>query len=118
MDFVSVLIAIYTVIEQIININKNYRRTIKGKKLLNKAYALKNYLKQYSLIKTRTEKELVLWEYYLVYAVLLDVNVNLEDKIIEKYVKNIVWIENANETDSLAFLYCKISLNVVKYKQN
>lgn len=118
LDFVSVLIAIYTVIEQIININKNYRRTIKGKKLLNKAYALKNYLKQYSLIKTRTEKELVLWEYYLVYAVLLDVNVNLEDKIIEKYVKNIVWIENANETDSLAFLYCKISLNVVKYKQN
>lgn len=90
LDFVSVLIAIYTVIEQIININKNYRRTIKGKKLLNKAYALKNYLKQYSLIKTRTEKELVLWEYYLVYAVLLDVNVNLEDKIIEKYVKNIV----------------------------
>lgn len=87
---VSIVIAVYIVVEQLAHINKNYRRTIKGKKLLNKAYALKNYLKKYSLIKTRTEKELVLWEYYLVYAVLLDVNEKLEDKIIEKYVRNIV----------------------------
>ena len=59
--------------------------------MLNKAYALKNYLKDYSLIKDRTEEELVLWEYYLVYAVVLGVNVKIEDKIIEKYVKRIIW---------------------------
>lgn len=87
---IFVLIALYIVINQIIYINKNYRRTIKGKALLNKAYALKNYLKEYSLIKNRTEEELVLWEYYLIYAVVLDVNVKIEDKIIKKYVKNIV----------------------------
>lgn len=87
---VFVLIALYIVINQIIYIHKNYRRTIKGKTLLNKAYALKNYLKDYSLIKDRTEEELVLWEYYLVYAVVLGVNVKIEDKIIEKYVKRII----------------------------
>lgn len=84
---VFVLISLYIVIQQIIHINKNYRRTIKGKTLLNKAYALKNYLKDFSLIKNRTEKELVLWEYYLIYAVVLGVNVKIEDKIIEKYIK-------------------------------
>ena len=87
---VFVLIALYIVIDQIIYIHKNYRRTIKGKTLLNKAYALKNYLKDYSLIKDRTEEELVLWEYYLVYAVVLGVNVKIEDKKIEKYVKRII----------------------------
>lgn len=45
-------------------------------------------MKDYSLIKDRTEEELVLWEYYLIYAVILDVNVKIEDKIIEKYLNN------------------------------
>lgn len=81
---IFVLVSSYIVFEQLIYINKNYRRTIKGKNLLNKAYALKNYLKKYSLIKDRTEQELVLWEYYLIYAVILDVNVKIEDKLIEK----------------------------------
>lgn len=87
---VFVLASIYIIIGQIRYINKNYRRTIKGKNLLNKAYALKNYLKDYSLIKNRTEEELILWEYYLIYAVILDVNVKIEDKLIEKYVKSII----------------------------
>ena len=87
---VLILISLYIVIDQIKYIHKNYRRTIKGKKLLNKAYALKNYLKDYSLIKDRTEEELILWEYYLVYAVVLGVNAKIEDEIIEKYLKGIV----------------------------
>ena len=86
---VFVLIGLYVIIEQIIHFNKNYTRTIKGKILLNKAYALKNYLSKYSLIKNRTEKELILWEYYLIYAVVLNVNVKIKDVIIEKYVSEI-----------------------------
>ncbi len=80
------IISLYIIIEQIIYFNKNYRRTIKGKILINKAYALKNYLKDYSLIKDKTEEELILWEYYLIYAVILDVNAQINDNIIEKYV--------------------------------
>ena len=85
-EIVFWLIAAYLIIEEIKYIKKGYRVTLKGKELLNKAYALKNYLKKYSLIGKRTEKELVLWEYYLVYATLLDLNVNIEDEVIKKYV--------------------------------
>ena len=80
----SVLLALYIIAEQIRYFNKNYRRTPKGNILLNKAYALKNYLKKYSLMKDRSEQELVLWEYYLVYAVALDVNERIEDELMEK----------------------------------
>lgn len=83
---VFILIGLYQVVMQICYIHKNYRRTLKGKELLNKAYALKNYLKDYSLMKERTEEELVLWEYYLIYAVALDVNVDIEDSVIKKYL--------------------------------
>ena len=87
--FISILIAIYMVHEQVLYFHKNYRRTMKGKELLNKAYALKNYLKEYSLIKDRTEKELPLWRDYLIYAAALDVNVKLEDEVLEKYIQNV-----------------------------
>lgn len=88
-ELVFLLIGIYLVVEQVKLMKKGYRVTLKGKDMLNKAYALKNYLKKYSLINQRTEKELVLWEYYLVYAVILDVNVKIEDEVISKYIKNI-----------------------------
>ena len=88
-DLIFLLLGIYLVVEQIKLMKKGYRVTLKGKEMLNKAYALKNYLKKYSLIGKRTEKELVLWEYYLVYAVILDVNVKIEDEVIGKYIKNI-----------------------------
>lgn len=89
-SIISIFVAIFKLIEQIIYFNKNYTRTIKGNELLNKAYALKNYLKDYSLIKNRTEEEIVLWEDYLIYAIILDVNVKVKDEIIEKYSNNII----------------------------
>lgn len=84
-----ILLGLYIIVEQICYFTKNYTRTRKGKALLNKAYALKNYLKDYSLMKERTEEELILWEYYLIYAVALGVNVKLEDAVIEKYLDGI-----------------------------
>ena len=89
-EVIFVLIGLYLATQQIIYIKKGYRVTIKGKDILNKAYALKNYLKNYSLINNRTEKEIVLWEYYLVYAVILDVNIKIEDEVIDRYVKNVI----------------------------
>jgi len=84
---VSSFVVLYIIIDLLININKKYRRTLKGKELLNKAYALKNFLKDFSLIKNKKEEELVLWEYYLIYASILGVNVKINDEVINKYVK-------------------------------
>ena len=64
------------------------KRTIKGKELLTKAYALKNFLKDFSIIDKRTNDELILWEYYLIYSVVLGVNNKIENEIIEKYLQN------------------------------
>lgn len=85
----SILVCLFKLLEQIITFNKDYRRTSKGNELLNKAYALKNYLKDFSIIDKRTEKELVLWEYYLIYAVILDINVKVTDEVIKKYINEI-----------------------------
>lgn len=85
----SFLAALYFVIEQVMCMKRTYRRTVKGKALLNKAYALKNYLKEYSLMKYRSEQDLILWEYYLVYAVALGINEKIEDEVMEKYIKGI-----------------------------
>lgn len=71
------------------NIAKNYRRTAKGRELVNKAYALKNYLEDFSMIRERKEEELALWEYYLIYAVALGVNEDLDDEVMDKYVRYI-----------------------------
>ena len=88
-SIISAFMALFVLIQQIKYFFKEYARTIKGNELLNKAYALKNYLQDYSLIEKRTEEELILWEYYLVYSVILDVNVKLKNNIIENYLENI-----------------------------
>ena len=74
-------------IEELQFINKNYKRTKKGVDIINKSYALKNFLNDFSTIKDKNEKELILWEYYLVYSVALGLNVQINDKLINKYVK-------------------------------
>ena len=56
--------------------------------LVTKACALKNYLEDFSIMEERNEEELVMWEYYLVYAVALGVN-ETDDDIIEKYIGRI-----------------------------
>ena len=79
-------ISIYKLIEQLMYINKSYIRTSKGTDVLNKSYALKNFLNDFSDIKSRKEEEIILWEYYLVYATALGVNIDINDKLIQKYV--------------------------------
>ena len=85
--FISSFVVLYIIVDLLININKKYRRTLKGKELLNKAYGLKNFLEDFSLIKNRKEKELILWEYYLIYSSILGVTVKINDEVINKYVK-------------------------------
>ena len=84
--FAVLFVSIYKLIEEIKYINKNYKRSSKGNDLLTKSYALKNFLSDFSDIKNKKEEELILWEYYLVYATVLGVNVKINDKLIEKYV--------------------------------
>ena len=85
--FITDILAIYLLIEQLVYIKHNYKRTRKGVDVINKSYAFKNFLKDFSIIDKRNEKELIMWEYYLVYAVALGVNEKINDKVINKYIK-------------------------------
>lgn len=89
LSIISISIAIFLVIEQIKYFNKNYVRTPKGNQLLSKAYALKNFLKDFSIINQRSYEELNMWEYYLIYALVLDVNTNIQDDLLKKYLTNL-----------------------------
>lgn len=89
-SIIMIFVSIFMIIEQIIYFNKTYRRTIKGTELINKAYALKNFLKDFSLIKKRTDEELKLWEYYLIYSIILDINVKIKNKVTEDYLKKVI----------------------------
>lgn len=86
LSMIIIFISVYKLIEQLIYINKSYIRTQKGTDILNKSYALKNFLEDFSDIKSRKEEEIILWEYYLVYATALGINVEINDKLIKKYV--------------------------------
>lgn len=93
----SIILGLFTIFftlqiffSKIKNFNSNYSRTKLGYELVNKAYGLKNYLTEYSLLKEHSEEQLILWQYYLVYAVALDVNVKIENSVIEKFVKSIL----------------------------
>lgn len=67
--------------------SNKYTLTNKGMELRKKIKALKKYLKDYSLIRTRKKEEIAIWEYYLIYAVVLDENFKIENDIINKFVK-------------------------------
>lgn len=93
----SIILGLFTIFftlqiffSKIKNFNSNYSRTKLGYELVNKAYGLKNYLTEYSLLKEHSEEQLILWQYYLVYAVALDVNEKIENSVIEKFVKSII----------------------------
>ena len=69
--------------------SNKYTLTNNGTKLRKEIKGLKKYLKNYSLIKTRTKEEVIIWEYYLIYAVVLHENFEIENDIIKKFVKQI-----------------------------
>ena len=83
----SIVPAIALFINRLKNLNNDYIRTAKGIEVANNAYGLKNYLEKYSLLEKRNAEEIILFEYYLVYAVSLGVNVKIENDIINKFIE-------------------------------
>jgi len=62
----------------------SYRRTKEGNILLEQIMGLKNYLEDFSNLDETNLNELLLREYYLVYAIVLEINDNAHDEMLAK----------------------------------
>lgn len=62
---------------------QKYKRTEKGKEINTKLDGLKIFMEEFSNIDSKESKHLVLWEDYLIYSVMFDIN----KKIQEEYSK-------------------------------
>lgn len=65
---------------------KSFERTEKGEEINIKIEGLKNYIKNYTLLAEKEKNDLVVWEEYLIYSVLFDVNKQLT-KDLSKLIK-------------------------------
>lgn len=84
-----------------IEINNSYERTREGKILVEQIAGIKNYIHDFSLLSEKDKENIVLWEDFLIYAVLLEENEKIIDDIC-KY-KNIN-LNNFNNIKKLLML--------------
>lgn len=60
---------------------KIYIRTKEGKLLCDKLNGLNNFLTDFSIINERQLKEISLWDYYIIYAIIFDLKGNLDKDV-------------------------------------
>lgn len=65
-----------------------YVRSKKAKGINIKLEGLKKYIKEYTLLDKKEYKEIVMWENYLIFAVMFGQNNNIVDKIMKKIKQN------------------------------
>jgi len=59
---------------------KRYMRTEKGKEINRQLDGLKLFIKEFSNIDNKEAKYLFLWEDYLIYSVMFDINRKIQDE--------------------------------------
>ena len=75
-------------VSSIDTLKQKYMRTEEGNRLAEKISGLKNYIHEYSLLSEKEKESIVVWEDFLVYAVLLEEN--------EKIIQDIYKYKNIN----------------------
>lgn len=71
-----------------IEVNNSYERTREGKILVEQIAGIKNYIHDFSLLSEKDKENIVLWEDFLIYAVILEEN--------EKIINDIYSYRNIN----------------------
>lgn len=66
---------------------KSIKRTDKGNEMLEKIYGLKKFLSDFTNLEDSRLKEAKIREYYLVYAIVLDINDVAEDEMLSRIKK-------------------------------
>ncbi len=87
-----VILLILLVQASLINYSIPFYRTEKGLELQAKLKGLKKYLKDYSVINEREISEINMWDYYIIYAILFNMQGTLDQdstKYFNKYLKKL-----------------------------
>lgn len=72
------------------NKNNSLKRTTKGEELTEIIYAMKRFIHDFSRLDTATKEEIILWDDFFIYAIVLEENENVVDEILNfKDIKNI-----------------------------
>lgn len=61
-----------------------YVRSKKAKDINSKLEGLKNYIKDYSLLKEKEHKDFIIWENYLIYSVIMGHNTKIVQEVMQK----------------------------------
>jgi len=90
--FVMIIFPVTTVIYIISYLKLNkldpYIRSKKGKEITLKLEGLRNYIKDFSALDERDHGELIIWDDYLIYSVILGQNTKAVKEIMELKVLN------------------------------
>lgn len=71
--------------------------TKEGKEEYKKAYGLKSYIEDYSLMKERELDSNILWDDYLTYAIAFGISNKVTDRFGEGYMKANVTLQNIDK---------------------
>ena len=63
----------------------SYMKTNKGYDINLKLNGLKNYVLDFSNINNRNIDEIKIWDYYIIYTIILDLKGNLDKEVSEFY---------------------------------
>lgn len=82
--FMPFSIVVYISHYKMLNVIDPYIRSAEGKQINKNLEGLRKYLIDYSEIKEKTKEEVILWEEYLVYSVMLGINKKVIEEVYNK----------------------------------
>lgn len=83
--FVGILNITIIIILMFLQRKNSYMKTNKGYEINLKLNGLKNYLLDFSNITNRNINEIKIWDYYIIYTIILDLKGNLDKEVSELY---------------------------------
>ncbi len=92
--FMPIIGIIYLNASDVFNTLNPFYRTKLGVKINKKIEGLKNYIKDFSNLENKKAKEIELWDEYLIYSVMFDIN----NKVVEELESKVNIVNKVNVT--------------------
>ncbi len=94
--FISIPIYLIAYIKMYKKDHTNLKRTKEGNRMLEQFNALKNFIHDFTLLSERKKEEIILWEDFLTYAVLLEENQEIVKDLLQNKPKLIFEVLSNN----------------------